>query len=463
MAKELAVTNPATGEKLATLELASPARLAEMVAKARSAQPAWESMPLYARGEILYKFADALEQANEEIATLSAKDMAKPIVQARIENEDAAKLLRAAVERAKHMYGDVLADNAPGFEKDLVFTRREALGVIACIIPFNFPIELTFQKIAPALVMGNTVLIKAPSANPLAVMHLEGVAKKAGFPEGVIQFMVCERADMVAQIVKNKDVDAISMTGSTPAGQSLMRDGADTLKRLFFELGGNDAMIIFDDADLDSAINEMTASRLENNGQVCCASKRFIVQTGIYGKLAEKLAARLASSKVGNALDEDAIVTALVSESAAIEVEKQIAKTVEQGAKLFHGGKREGTRIHPAILTNVTPEMDIASDMEVFGPVFPLIPFDTEEEAIRIANNSCFGLSSGLMTSDMKRAFRVGSKLKAGAAVVNGTGGYRHLDQPFGGYKMSSLGREGISISLEEFSHIKVYVVKGAF
>ncbi len=463
MAKTLTVTNPATGEVLDTLEMAGPDRLTEMVAAARSAQPEWEAMPLHARGEVLYRFADALAEAGEEIAVLSAKDMAKPILQARTESEDAVKLLRAAVERAKHLYGDVLTDNAPGFEKDVIFTRREALGVIACIIPFNFPIELTFQKIAPALIMGNTILVKAPSANPLAVMRLDAVAKKAGFPEGVIQFMVCERGDMVSCVVKSRDVDAISMTGSTPAGQSLMRDGAETLKRLYFELGGNDAMIIFDDANLDDAINEMTASRLENNGQVCCASKRFIVQKGIYDKIAEMLAARLAAATVGNALDEDAVVTTLVSESAAIEVEKQIALTVAAGATLYHGGKREGARIHPAILTGVTPEMAIASDMEVFGPVFPIIPFDTEEDAIRIANNSCYGLSSGLMTGDMKRAFRVGGKLKAGAAVLNGTGGYRHLDQPFGGYKMSSLGREGISISLEEFSHIKVFVVKGAF
>lgn len=463
MAKTLKVTNPATGETLDTLELASADQIKAMVAKARSVQPAWQDTPLYARGEILMRFADELEADKERIAKLSAQDMAKPIVQARIENEDGAKLLRAAVERAKHLYGEVLADNAPGFEKDLVFTRREALGVIACIIPFNFPIELTFQKIAPALVMGNAAIVKAPSANPLAVMALDGVAKKAGFPEGVVQFMVCERADMVAHVIKSPDVDAISMTGSTPAGQEMMRDGADTLKRLYFELGGNDAMIIFEDANFDEVIDEMTASRLENNGQVCCASKRFIVQKGIYDKVVKLLTERLAATKVGSALEEDAVVTALVSEKVAIEVESQIAKTVKQGATLHHGGTREGARIHPAILTNVTPEMDIASNMEVFGPVFPLIPFDTEEDAIRIANNSCFGLSSGLMTADLKRAFRVGGKLKAGAAVINGTGGYRHLDQPFGGYKMSSLGREGISISLEEFSHIKVFVVKKAF
>ena len=243
----------------------------------------------------------------------------------------------------------------------------------------------------------------------------------------------------------------------------MVKAGADTLKRTFLELGGNDALLIFEDADLDRALDEMVTSRMENNGQVCCSSKRFLVQRSIYDEVAKRLVERLTALKRGSALDEEAAVTALVSERAAKEVEEQIRHTIEQGAELLCGGTREGARVEPTVLVNVTPEMDIASDLEIFGPVFPLIPFDTEEEAVRIANNSIYGLSSGLMTRDMNRAFRVGSKLKAGGAVVNGSGGYRHLDQPFGGYKQSGLGREGISISLEEFSHIKVYVVKGAF
>lgn len=207
----------------------------------------------------------------------------------------------------------------------------------------------------------------------------------------------------------------------------------------------------------------MVNSRMENNGQVCCSSKRFLVQRGIYDTVAARLIERLKTLPHGSAQDEQAMVTALVSEKAAKEVEEQIAHTVAQGAELAYGGQRDGARIEPTVLLNVTPQMDISTDMEVFGPVFPLIPFDTEDEAVEIANSSVYGLSSGLMTADMNRAFRVGRKLKAGAAVVNGSGGYRHLDQPFGGYKQSGIGREGISISLEEFSYIKVYVMKGAF
>ena len=463
MKKFLDVQNPQTGELLERVPLVTKEEMYQMVASACAAQQIWEGTPLFARGDVLYRFADLLEADAERISTLSAKEMAKPILQARGETQDGVKLIRAAVERAKHLYGEVLADNGPGFEKDLVFTRREPLGVIACVIPFNFPIELTFQKIAPALIMGNAVLVKAPSSNPLAILALADLAAKAGFPEGLVQFFACERQVLNECVTTNPQVAAISMTGSSDAGKKLFRDGADTLKRVFLELGGNDAFLIFDDADLERAVDEMVNSRLENNGQVCCSSKRFLVQRGVYEKLACKLSARLDTLKSGSALDEEAVVTALVSESAAQRVEEQIQHTVEQGATLLRGGVRDGARIEPTILTGVTRDMDVASDMEIFGPVFPLILFDTEEEAVAIANQSIYGLSSGLMTADMNRAFRVGSKLKAGAAVVNGSGGYRHLDQPFGGYKQSGIGREGVSISLEEFSHIKVFVVKNAF
>ncbi|MDO5548782.1 MAG: aldehyde dehydrogenase family protein [Eubacteriales bacterium] len=459
----LTVTNPMTGEVLDKLTLSTHEEVSAMVEAAVAAQESWAATPVYERAKYLYRFADAMEQEEEVISRLSSIDMAKPIAQSRIETADGIKLLRAAAERAKHLYGDVLSDSGPGFEGDLVFTKREPLGTIACIIPFNFPIELTFQKIAPALAMGNTVLVKAPSSNPLAVLSLDKYAKAAGFPEGVVQFFVSERDVVNECVLANPKVDAVSLTGSTAAGKKIVEAGADTLKRTFLELGGNDALIVFEDADVDRAVEEMVTSRLENNGQVCCSSKRFIVQRKIYNSVASKLLEKLSSLKRGDALEEDAVVTALVSEQAAKAVEEQIAHTIEQGARLLYGGTRDGARIEPTVLLDVTPEMDIASNMEIFGPVFPLIPFDTEEEGISIANNSIYGLSSGLMTKDMNRAFRVASKLKAGGAVVNGSGGYRHLDQPFGGFKQSGLGREGISISLEEFSHIKVYVVKGAF
>ncbi|MCI8549495.1 MAG: aldehyde dehydrogenase [Lachnospiraceae bacterium] len=461
--KTITVTNPMTGEILGNPQLADENALQDMVDKSVRAQEAWAEKPVYERAEYLYRFADALEEDAEYVSQLSSKEMAKPILQSRTETMDGVKLLRAAAERAKHLYGEVLSDSGPGFEGDLVFTKREPLGTIACIIPFNFPVELTFQKIAPALAMGNTVLVKAPSSNPLAVLSLQTYAEKAGFPEGVVQFFAAERKAVSEKLISNPQIAAISLTGSTEAGKQMVKEGADTLKRVFLELGGNDALIIFEDADIDRALDEMVGSRLENNGQVCCSSKRFFIQRRIYDKVAKGLVERLSTLKRGSALDEEAVVTALVSEKAAKKAEAQIRHTKSQGAELLCGGNRDGARMEPTVLTGVTPDMDVASDMEIFGPVFPLIAFDTEEEAVRYANQSIYGLSSGLMTKDMNRAFRVGSKLKAGGAVINGSGGYRHLDQPFGGFKQSGLGREGISVSLEEFSHLKVYVVKRAF
>lgn len=228
---ELKVTNPMTGEVLDTVTLAGAEEVQKMVDLAVAAEENWAATPVYTRAEYLYRFADALEKDAEYISQLSAKDMAKPIVQARGETMDGVKLLRAAAERAKHLYGEVLSDSGPGFEGDLVFTKREPLGTIACIIPFNFPIELTFQKIGPALAMGNTVLVKAPSVNPLAVLALDKYAKMAGFPEGVLQFFVSDHEAVNEHILANPKVDAISLTGSTAAGKRMVKAGADKIGR----------------------------------------------------------------------------------------------------------------------------------------------------------------------------------------------------------------------------------------
>ena len=463
MTKKIEVMNPGTGEVIKTLELKTEEQICSLVNKAYLAKEGWADLPLYERGEILYRFADLVEEKASQIGRTLATEMAKPIEQAMGECIDGANLLRAAVERAKHLYGDVLAQNWPGGVDDIVFSKREPIGIIGCIIPYNYPIELTFQKIAPALIMGNAVLVKAPSYNPLAVLSLQKLAVQAGIPADVASFFVCDREASSKGIIENPKVDAISMTGSTAAGIEISRMGAQSLKRLFLELGGNDAFIIFEDADIDKAVDEIIAGRLENNGQVCCACKRFIVHKDIKNQLAEKVIGKIKALKRGSALEKDNVITGLVNEKAAIEVEKQIQRTIDQGAALLYGGSRKGAMIEPAVLTDVTEDMDVASDMEIFGPVIPIIEFETEAEAVAIANNSQYGLSSGIMTSDMQRAFRVGRKLKAGAAVINGSGNYRHLDQPFGGVKKSGIGREGISASLEEFSHLKVYAIKEAY
>ena len=288
MTKKIEVMNPGTGEVIKTLELKTEEQICSLVDKAYLAKEGWAALPLYERGEMLYRFADLVEENALQIGRTLATEMAKPIEQAIGECIDGANLLRAAVERAKHLYGDVFAQNWPGGVDDIVFSKREPIGIIGCIIPYNYPIELTFQKIAPALIMGNAVLVKAPSYNPLAVLSLQKLAIKVGIPADVASFFICDREASSKGIIENPKVDAISMTGSTAAGIEISRMGAQSLKRLFLELGGNDAFIVFEDANIDKAVDEIIAGRLENNGQVCCACKRFIVHKDIKDQLVEK-------------------------------------------------------------------------------------------------------------------------------------------------------------------------------
>lgn len=457
------VINPMDGSVAGSIELASREQVLAMVDKAAASQPAWEALTLTERGAMLNKLADLLEENDEKIGGSIMREMGKPIMMAKTECHDGAFLLRGYVEKAKHFYGEVLSENQPGMENDLIFTKREAIGVVACVIPFNYPIELTFHKVAPALICGNTCVVKVPSQDGLSVLMLSDLCREAGIPEGVIQFFGAERDVVNECVFENPKVDIVAMTGSTEAGLKIAERTSKTLKHTLLELGGNDPIVIFDDVDPAKAAAEIAEGRSDSNGQTCCGTKRMIVQDTIKDKVIEELIKILDSWKVGDPADEDTIISCLVSESAAIKAENQVKQTVEAGAKIVYGKPREGARFYPVILDDVTPDMDIAKDMEVFAMTFPIISFHTEEEAVKIANATKYGLSSGVMSEDMQRAFRVARQIKAGGAVVNGNGLYRHFEQPFGGMKKSGLGNEGISTTLNEFTQVKSYIVKGAW
>jgi acyl-CoA reductase-like NAD-dependent aldehyde dehydrogenase len=331
------------------------------------------------------------------------------------------------------------------------------------IIPFNYPVEMTIQKAIPSLIMGNTIILKAPSSNPLAVRRLVEIAHEAGVPEDAIQFTVCSRDDATKHLLTSPKIAAIGLTGSTETGIEMIKSGAETIKRVFLELGGNDPFIILEDADLDNAVQNTLEGRLYNNGQICCATKRFIVHKNMKDALVEKLKAALSKLKRGSALEPGIQITCLVTEEAAKKVESQIQATVDQGGEIVYGGTREGAYICPTIIDNVPKDADIAIDMEIFGPVYPIIAYETVEEAIEIANQTKYGLSSGVLSSDTVKAFNVATKIQASAVVVNGNSTYRHNEQPFGGCKASGLGYEGVSSSLEEYSRLKTYILKGAF
>ncbi|MDR1136869.1 MAG: aldehyde dehydrogenase family protein [Synergistaceae bacterium] len=465
MSGTLKVLNPATGNLVGELPLSGKEELFALVDKATKAKESWGRLPIHKRAKILYKFCDLLEKNVEDVATTLTKEMCKPIKQSRGCTAGSVTITRAFVERASHLCGEVLrTDNQNEvFENDLIFTMREPLGTIVCVVPFNYPIELFVHKVAPALIMGNVCIVRGPSLNPLAMMKLGKLLEEAGLPDGVCQCFVSSKNDCSEYLLSHPDVQAISLTGSTRAGIEMAKIGANTLKHMFLELGGNDPSLILEDADIDFAVETIVSNRLINAGQTCCSCKRLIVQKSVLDEFTGKLVERLKKVKMGDAMDENMDMSCLVSEEAAVKVIEQIKSTVSAGAKCLLGGTREGAFVPPTVLADVKKNMDLAVDMEIFGPVFPVIPFDSEEEGIEIANATQFGLSSGVITKDTVRALRIATKLKAGAVILNDCSNYRHMDQPFGGYKMTGLGREGVTCTLEEFSQVKSFVLKRAF
>ncbi len=455
------VYNPATNELLDTVPNATAEDVDACVKKAVEAQKAWAKVPLHERGRIIEKFADLVEENAEDLATLLCKETGKPIREARAEIGNTRTFAYGYVEKAKHMYGNVIpAGTEAGQEKTIQITQQEPLGVVACIIPFNFPCDLFGQKVPSALVMGNAVIVKPSSTNPLTLHKYCELLKIAGIPDGVINILSGSGEVCGSALSAHPGVHLISLTGSTKVGMETMKTASQNLSHVMLELGGNDAFLFLEDGDMDKAIEETVWGRLYNTGQVCCASKRFLIHNSRKQEFIDKMKAKIASMKVGNPLDPETEIGCLISEKAAIGVEQQVNDTVAQGATIVCGGRRNGAFYEPTILDNVTKDMEVAKDMEIFGPVIPVIGFDTVEEAIEIANQSNYGLCGCVFTEDMKMAFKVCNALECGGAVINGASFYRAAEMPFGGWKHSGIGNEGISTTLKEMSRTKTIVLK---
>jgi succinate-semialdehyde dehydrogenase/glutarate-semialdehyde dehydrogenase len=387
--------------------------------------------------------------------------MGKTIRESEGEVSSIINLFTGYAEKAKHLYGITMPRTAEErTETDLILTMREPLGVVACIIPFNYPVDLFSHKVAPALIMGNAVIVKPSSSNPLACIRLVEMLHECGVPGSAAQILTGPGEVLGELLAGNPGINAVSFTGSTRVGIQIAKRAAENMTRVFLECGGNDPFIVFGDADLDLAVEEMVGARASNAGQTCCASKRIIIENSAKDVFAKKLAVRLSKLKTGNPAERATELGCLISEKAAAKVEEQVALTMGQGATCILGGKRHGSFFPPTILTDVTAQMDIAKDMEVFGPVFPIIGFDSEAEAVRIANSSQYGLQAGVMSANTYRAMRVASLLQCGGVIVNGASQYRSAEMPFGGYKKSGTGREGISCTLEEMSQVKTIVLK---
>lgn len=459
--KTVEVRNPATNQVIDTVPQITIEDVDRAVQEAKLAGKEWAKVPMHERGRILEKYVELVERDADKFAQLLCQETGKPITEAKAEIGNVRTFVYGYVERAKHLYGiNIPTGSEPGQEYTVQYTIQQPLGVVACIIPFNFPIDLFGQKVPSALIMGNAVIVKPSTSNPLTIHMLVDYLIKAGVPYGVIQ-VISGSGEIVGQaLASHKDVDLISLTGSTGAGMQTMETAAKHLGHVTLELGGNDAFILCEDGDIDLAVEETVWGRLYNTGQVCCASKRFLVHNRIKNEYITKMIEKIKTLKVGNPLDPETKIGCLISEQAAEEVEKQVRETVAAGAKIVYGGRRNGAFFEPTILTDVTKDMDVAKDMEIFGPVISIIGFDTIEEAIDIANASRFGLCGNVITRDMKTAFKVAEALECGGAVINGASFYRSAEMPFGGWKHSGIGNEGIATTLQEMSHTKTIVLK---
>ena len=456
------VINSATHAFIDTVPKATAEDVQEAIDAAQEGKKIWAATPVHERERILLKAADTIDARREELARSLSEEMGKIIREARGEIRVCAQILRGFAQAACSHYGHTMTDYQIGTEKDIIFTRHEPIGVIACISPFNYPVELVTQKFAPALAAGNAVIIKPASDNPLTVMKVVKILLDSGVPGNVLQLVTGSGGTIGEILASSELINGITLTGSTEVGIRVMELAAKTLKKTFFELGGNDPFIVFEDADLPQAVREAAAGRYQNAGQTCCSPKRFLVQNSVKAAFIDGVKDFIANMHHGSPLDDDTDFGSMISARAAQTAHRQVELTLQQGAQLVCGGHiYNETWYEPTVLDHVTKDMDIARDMECFGPIMPVIGFDTEDEAIEIANNTCYGLQAGVMTKDMKKAIRVAEKLECGGVVINGSGNYRNLDQPFGGNKKSGIGREGVSVTLDEYTQEKSYILKG--
>ena len=455
------IINPYTGQVIDTVPNATEKDVDTAVKAAHKAFPAWADVSVVKKVELLKKFLNLVDEHKQDLAMTLCKETGKPITQALAEIGNIRIGFEGFMEKAKHLYSDVIPfGQEAGNDKTMQFTLREPVGVIAAIIPFNFPCDLFDQKVAPSLLAGNTVVVKPPHQNPLTLIKLVALLHEAGVPKNVIHVITGEGPKSGNALASHPLVHKITFTGSTAVGIKTYQNAASHLAHISLELGGNDAFIVLKDADLDLAVEEMVWGRMYNNGQVCCASKRFLVQQEVLDKFVTKAKARLKKLVVGDPTKKTTEMSCLVTEQAAKTVEEQIKKAVAQGGKLVLGGKRKGAYIPPTIITDIPRTADVATDDEIFGPVVSIIPFKTVKEAIEIANASNYGLCGCVFTQDIRTAFNVVKKLECGGTVINGASFFRSFEMPFGGYKFSGIGTEGVLSTFNEVTKLKTITLK---
>lgn len=456
------VYDPLETEQLGEVALTEPAAVQGIVDAARAAQDRWARTTLAERADRLEAAADALRPEATALGELLARESGKPLAQAQFEVRASIGLLADNARVGRRWEGRVLpTEGLGGTAHDLAYTRREPLGVVGAILPFNFPVELFVEKAAAGLVGGNAVVSKAPPEAPLVVERFQRAFVAAGIPAAVTPLLHGDR-DVGIALSAARGLDAISLTGSTAAGIAVAQAGAPTLRRLHLELGGNNAAVVLADADLDLVAEELAHGRLLMNGQACSASKRILVHPSLHDELVERLAAVVDRQVLGPPADPATTIGPLVNAAAAQRVRQQVERAVAQGATPVRGGDdhREAALLPPALLADVPAAAAVATDDEIFGPVFVLVRADGPQQAIALANASSFGLMASIFSRDVQLALSVAERLEAGGVVINGTDNYRPPVIPFGGVKLSGSGREGLGYTIDELTREKTIVLR---
>lgn len=447
------VINPYNGEVIDTVPISHLNNVDKAIEAANNAKEALQEMSAFKISNKLFNVCEKLKENRDDFAELLTKEVGKPINEAYVELDRSIETLKLAAEEAKRIYGEsVPLDaglNGKGF---FAFTQKLPLGVVAAITPFNYPLNLTIHKIAPAIAAKNTVIIKPPTEAPLTVIKFAGLVDEE-FPNGVINVVTGYGSEVGDALVASEMIDKISFTGSVPTG--LMISQRAGMKKVTLELGGNDPLIVLDDANVDAAVKGVINGAYLNAGQVCMGVKRIIVQEGIYEEFKQKLVEETLKIRMGNPMDKETQLGTLISQKAAIQVEETVNNAVKAGAEILVGGKRDGAFYEATVIDKVTPDMDLVIN-ETFGPVAPLMKVKNVDEAIKMANATEYGLQAGVFTENYRNALKCVNEIEAGTVFVNKQSTFRTDNMPFGGFKSSGCGKEGIKYAVEEMTKTKL-------
>ena len=454
-----AVCNPANGNVITQVAKCRTGETRLAIQAAKKAQEAWRKQPAKERAALLRQWFTLMMAHQEDLAQILTAEQGKPLAEARGEIAYGANYIEWFSEEAKRIYGDTIPE--PSSDKRLICIKQP-IGVVACITPWNFPNAMLTRKIAPALAAGCTVVCKPANATPLSALACAELADRAGIPAGVINILAGNTADIGAELTGNPTVRKLTFTGSTPVGKQLTAECAQTVKRTSMELGGNAPFIVFDDADIDAAVDGAIASKFRNAGQTCVCTNRLLIHSAVYDDFVEKLTAKVSQFTVGHGVDDGVVIGPLINEQAADDVVSFIDDAKSKGAQVVLGGKRSSLGpcfVEPTILSQVNSDMRVFTE-EIFGPIAPVFKFDTEQEAIAIANDTEFGLACYFYSRDIGRIWRVAEALEYGIVGIN-EGIVSNEMAPFGGIKESGQGREGSKYGLDDYLEIKYMCLGG--